>query len=86
MLRTQISLDDHAFFLVQGQDLDTLQRRIEDAVRSGGRFERFIVVGNREMSVLFTPTSRVAFAVETVQEDLRDTGDTDAPFGGFFDE
>lgn len=86
MVRTQIAIDDHAFFLAQGQDVDGLQARIEDAVRAGGRFERFVVVGNRQMSVLFTPMSRVAFSVETVQYDPRDTGDSDEPLGGFFDE
>jgi len=86
MVRTQIAIDDHAYYLAQGQDLSGLQTRIEDAVRSGARFERFVVVGNREMSVLFTPTTRVVFSVETVQYDARDTGDADLPYGGFFDE
>ncbi|MDQ1085232.1 MULTISPECIES: hypothetical protein [Microbacterium] len=86
MVRTQIIIDDHGYFLAQGQDLVALEKRIEDAVRGGGRFERFIVVGNREMSVLFTATSRVCFSVETVQYDPRDTGDAAEPFGGFFDD
>nr|WP_307327244.1 hypothetical protein [Microbacterium sp. SORGH_AS_1204] len=86
MVRTQIAIDDHAYFLAQGQDIEKLQARIEDAVRAGGRFERFVVVGNRQMSVLFTAASRVAFSIETVQYDARDTGDEDQPFGGFFDD
>ncbi|KEP75630.1 lipoprotein [Microbacterium sp. SUBG005] len=86
MVRTQIVIDDASFYLAQGQDLHDLERRIEAAVHTGGRFERFVVVGNREMCVLFTPHTRVAMAVETVLFDPRDTGDPGVPFGGFFDE
>lgn len=85
MVRTQIAVDASSFYLAQGQDADELRGRIEEAVRSGGRFENFVVVGNRQMSVLFTPHSRVVFSVETVQYDPRDTGDADEPFGDFFD-
>lgn len=86
MVRTQIAIDDHSYYLAQGQDLRDLERRIEDAVHAGGRFERFVVIGNREMCVLFTTHTRVAFSVETVQYDARDTGDADEPYGGFFDD
>jgi hypothetical protein len=86
MVRTQIAIDEHSYYLAQGQDLHALERRIEDAVHTGGRFEHFVVVGNREMRVLFTPRTRVAFSVETVQYDPRDTGDAEEPYGGFFDE
>ncbi|MDR6689144.1 hypothetical protein J2X55_000043 [Microbacterium sp. 1154] len=85
MVRTQISVDGSTFFLSQGQDLAGLQKRIEEAVRSGGRFESFVVVGNRVMSVLFTARSRVVVSVETVQYDPRDTGDAGDPYGGFLD-
>lgn len=85
MARTQIAIDDASFFLAQGQDLESLRRRIEEAVQAGGRFVSFVVIGNREVDVLFTPHSRVALSVETVQFDARDTGDADEPYGGFFD-
>lgn len=82
---TQIVVDDATFSLARGQDLADLQQRIESAVHSGGRFESFVVVGNRRVSVLCTPHTRVLFTVETVQDDPRDTGDSEDPFSGFFD-
>ncbi|BAJ75072.1 hypothetical protein MTES_2108 [Microbacterium testaceum StLB037] len=85
MVRTQIAIDEASFFLAQGQDLPELRSRIEQAVQAGGRFVSFVVVGNREVSALFTAHSRVALSVETVQYDPRDTGDSDDPYGGFFD-
>ncbi|WP_150955563.1 hypothetical protein [Microbacterium testaceum] len=85
MVRTEIAIDDASYYLAQGQDIGDLEHRIQDAVRTGGRFEAFLVVGNREIRVLFTARSRVVFSVETVQHDERDTGDGDEPLGGFFD-
>jgi hypothetical protein len=86
MVRTQIAIDDSSFLLAQGQDIDELQRRIEAACEAGGRFVSFVVLGNRRVSALLTPHSRVLFSVETVQYDPRDTGDAAGPFGGFFDD
>lgn len=85
MLRTHMSVNEAVFPLAQGQDVDGLKSRIEDAVRAGGRFESFTVVGNREVSVLFSPRTSVTLSVETVSFDARDTGDAGEPFGGFFD-
>ena len=85
MVRTQIAIDEASFFLAQGQDLTELRSRIEQAVQEGGRFVSFVVVGNREVSALLTPHSRVALSVETVPHDPRDTGDADDPYDGFFD-
>lgn len=85
MVQTQISLDGEIFLLAQDQDVDDLRRRIEAATASTGRFVDFIVVGNRSVAALITPTSRVTISVATVQFDARDTGDTDFPFGGHFD-
>lgn len=84
MVRTQIAIGENSYHLAQGQDLDDLERRIEEAVHAGGRFERFVVVGDREMWVLFTPHTSVTLSVETVEFDSRDTGDADEPFGDFF--
>ncbi|CAH0180148.1 hypothetical protein [Microbacterium sp. Bi128] len=86
MVRTQMVVNDAVFALAQGQDVDDLKARIENAVDLGGRFESFVVVGNREMSMLFSGRTAVTFSVETVSYDERDTGDADLPFGGFFDE
>ncbi len=86
MIRTQMAVNDAVFELAQGQDIEALKKRIEDAVGHGGRFESFVVVGNREVSVLFSPHTSVAFSVETVSYDERDDGDPDVPYGGFFDE
>lgn len=86
MVRTQMVVNDAVFALAQGQDVEDLKKRIEDAVDRGGRFESFVVVGNREMSMLFSSRTAVTFSVETVSDDERDSGDADSPFGGFFDE
>lgn len=84
MVRTEVSIDGRAFFLAQGTDARELQQQIVAAVESPG-FVTFTVVGNREVSVLITPRSQVVFTVETVQFDARDTGDSDFPYGGFYD-
>ena len=86
MVRTQLAINEAVFFLAQNQDIDALKERIESAVERGGRFASFVVVGNREVSVLFSPHTSVAFSIETVAFDERDDGDADVPFGGFFDE
>lgn len=85
-MQTRIAIDEASFLLAHGQDLPELRSRIEDAVHAGGLFVSFVVVGNREVSALFTPHSRVALSVETVRDDPRDTGDSDEPYGGFFDD
>lgn len=85
MVRTQVVVNDTGFYMAQGQDLDELKERIEDAAKSGGRFVDFVVVGNRVVSVLITFGTQVVMSVETVQFDPRDTGDDTAPFGGAFD-
>ncbi|MCS3444120.1 hypothetical protein [Microbacterium phyllosphaerae] len=85
MMQTEIVLDGQSFLLAQVQDLHDLKRRIEAAVKSTGTFVDFVVVGNREVSVLITPHSRVIISVSTVLFDERDTGDVDFPFGGYYD-
>lgn len=86
MIRTTITIGDAHFLLAQGQDLEALRRRIEEAIHRGGGFVDFVVVGNRTVSALMTGSERVIFTVETVPFDERDTGDPDVPFGGFFDD
>lgn len=84
MVQTQVTIDGESFLLAQDQDVSVLRARIEEAA-STGRFVDFVVVGNRSVAALLTPTSRVTISVATVQFDSRDTGDTDFPYGGHFD-
>ncbi len=86
MVRSHLSIGLEHYHLAQGQDVDGLKSSIEAAVRGGGAFVDFVVVGNRSVSVLFTPAVPVIFTVETVPFDSRDTGNTADPFGGFFDD
>ncbi len=85
MKRNLLAVDGTTYPLAQGVDVDDLKRQIEDAVKSSARFVNFVVVGNRAVSVLFTPRTCVQISVETVQYDPRDTGEENTPFGGFYD-
>ncbi|MFD3443841.1 hypothetical protein ACFDTO_04495 [Microbacteriaceae bacterium 4G12] len=85
MVRTEVTINGRSSFLAQGQDLEDLRQRIEAAVATSGRFVSFTVVGNREVSVLISPRSKVVFTVDTVQYDPRDTGDDEDPWGGRYD-
>ncbi|MEL5990181.1 hypothetical protein ACOKGD_07175 [Microbacterium phosphatis] len=85
MVRTEVAVNGVGSFLAQGQDLDDLKARIEDAMQAGGRFVDFTVVGNRAVSVLITATAQVVFSVETVPFDPRDTGDQLQPYGAPYD-
>ncbi|GGH34339.1 hypothetical protein GCM10010921_01970 [Microbacterium album] len=85
MVRTEVGIDDRSYYLAQGQDVEALKRRIEEAARSGPVFVDFTVVGNRSVSVLVSSASRIVFTIETVQYDPRDNGDEEAPYGGLFD-
>jgi len=85
MVRARIALNEAEFFLAQGQDVADLRRRIEEAMHSGGRFVDFVVVGNRAISVLIASATQVVISVETVDFDVRDTGDDAMPYGGEFD-
>lgn len=84
MVQTQVAVNGARFFLAQGQDIDELKRRIEEATASTGTFVDFVVVGNRSVSVLVSARTAVVFAVETVTYDPRDDAD-DEPFGDMFD-
>ena len=85
MVQTELTINGESALLAQGSDIDDLKQRIEAASATTGRFIDFVIVGNRGMSVLITPTTQVAVTVSTVQFDERDTGDEDAPFGSFYD-
>lgn len=86
MVRTTVAIGEDRYLLAQGHELGELKARMTTAVRSGGEFVDFVVVGNRTVSVLMTSWIRVVFTIETVQFDARDTGDVEAPFGTFYDE
>ena len=85
MVRSTLTLGDDPFRLAQDQDLEDLQHRIATAIKDGGGFVTFVVVGNRTVSLFMTGRERIALTVETVPYDSRDTGDTEAPWGGFLD-
>ncbi|MDN3310637.1 hypothetical protein QWJ90_06815 [Microbacterium oryzae] len=85
MVQSDITFDAATFLLAQNQDIQDLKHRIESAVHEGGRFVEFTVVGNRAVSVLVGPTTRVTVSLETVEYDPRDTGDEEDPYDGLLD-
>lgn len=85
MLRTQLSIDGASFFLAQNADVSDIKRRVEQAAQTAGTFVDFVVVGNREVSVLVGAGTKVVVSVDSVSFDPRDTGDEGAPFGSLFD-
>ena len=85
MVQTTLAVGDAQYLLAQADDQVELKGRIEDAIRGGGAFVDFVVVGNRVVSVFFDGRERIVLTVQTVLLDQRDTGDTDAPFGGLYD-
>lgn len=85
MIQTEIRADGVTYLLAQDQDLGALKRRIEEAIATAGTFVDFVIVGNRQVSLLVTPRSQVTISVATVLFDARDTGDVDFPYGGHYD-
>ncbi len=85
MVRVLLSIDHQAYELSQGQDVEEIQEKIKDAVRSGADFVEFSVVGNRRVSTLVTPRTQASLTVATVPFDARDNGDPLAPYGGLYD-
>ncbi|AKV87012.1 hypothetical protein SOM10_07805 [Microbacterium sp. CFBP9023] len=86
MIQTEIVFDGSSYLLAQDQNIDDLRERIESATKTAGTFVDMVVVGNRAVSVLITPTTQVTISVATVAYDPRDTGDVDFPYTGFYDE
>jgi hypothetical protein len=85
MVQMTIVIGESHYLLAQGLDQEELKRRIEDAIHRGGAFVDFVVVGNRVVSAFLDGRERIVLTVETVLFDQRDTGDTEAPFGGMYD-
>ena len=85
MIQTEVVFDGSRFLLAQDQDVDDLRRRIEAAANTAGTFVDMVVVGNKAVSVLITPSTQVTISVATVAYDPRDTGDVDFPYSGYLD-
>lgn len=85
MVRTEVLINGRSHLLAQAQDIELVKRDIEEAMKTSGRFVDLTVVGNRVVSVLISPAAQVVISIEAVEFDPRDTGDSDAPFGGHFD-
>jgi hypothetical protein len=86
VLRTSVVIDGQKYPLAQGQDLETIKQATVAAARDGAGLVEFVVVGNRAVSVLVTPTIRVMFEEHEVDRDDRDTGDVHAPFSSPVDD
>ncbi len=85
MIQTEAIFDSVSYLLAQDQNVADLRHRIEAAVKTSGTFVDFVVVGNRQVSVLITQRSRVTISTATVAFDERDTGDIEYPYGGYYD-
>jgi hypothetical protein len=85
MVQTEVVIDRVVSLLAQDQNVGDLIRRIEEATATTGKFVRIVVVGNREVHLLVTPTSRASITVATVLHDPRDSGDIEFPYGGSYD-
>jgi len=85
MVQTTFAIGDAHFVLAQGHDVDELKSRIEARIQAGGGFVEFVVVGNRTVSVYMTDHERIVITKANVVFDERDTGDIEAPYGGYLD-
>jgi hypothetical protein len=85
MVQVQITIDGVSSLVAQGQDVDDIRRRIEEAAATMGRFVDFVVVGDRTMAALITPTSRVTISAAPVQSGSLDAGDASYAYGTYFD-
>ncbi|KJL29540.1 hypothetical protein [Microbacterium oxydans] len=84
-VRTHVSVDDVGFLLAHGQSVDDVKAHVEQALRAGGAFVDFIAAGDRTVSVLITPSSRVVVSVTAVRPDPGAAEDDVALYGGEFD-
>lgn len=80
MKRYTTTIGSKSYVLAQGHDIDELRSRMLDAVRGGGGFVEFVVLGNRRISALVTAGLPVIFEEAEVEEDSRDTGNLAHPF------
>lgn len=85
MVQTEVIFDGTSYLLSQDQDVGDLRQRIEQAAKTPGTFVDVDVVGDRSVSVLITPNSRVAISVAAVASESRGVGDVDFPYSGYYD-
>jgi hypothetical protein len=69
-----------SYVLAQGHSIDSLREEMIGAIRAGGAFVDFVVLGNRRISVLVSPGLPVVFEEADVEVDERDTGNVSRPF------
>lgn len=84
-VRTTVEIDGTSMPLAPGQDLEKLKRRFEAAGATTGSFVDFTVVGDRRVSALISPGTRILIWVVTVQNERGDE-DESVPFGEFYDD
>ncbi|PRB17404.1 hypothetical protein [Microbacterium sp. MYb62] len=85
--RTRMVVDEVGFFLAPGQDVADLKHRIVEALRAGGAFVEFDVVGDDSVSILVSASTHVVISLESVDVDVGvgGTGHDAAHYGGDFD-
>jgi len=83
-VHTEARFDEWRFELAQGQDIQALKSRVEAAARATAQFVSFTVVGGRAVSVLVSSSSRVAFTVAAVPDDVDDADDEAVPYGDLY--
>jgi len=69
-----------SYVLAQGHSIEGLREEMIGAIRAGGDFVDFVVLGNRRISVLVSPGLPVVFEEAEVEIDERDTGNVSRPF------
>ncbi|QHC68210.1 hypothetical protein GSU68_17620 [Rathayibacter sp. VKM Ac-2759] len=80
MMRTTVTIEGKSYALSQGEDVAALKEASTRAAQAGGGLVEFVVVGNRQVSVLVSPGVPVIFEDVEVPDDDRDTGDVHEPW------
>jgi hypothetical protein len=78
--RIILSVEGRAFLLAQNTDVDELKQQILATMRAGGGFLELVVLGNRSVSILVSPSVSLTVESEDVEFDARDSGDLALPF------
>ncbi|KZX21959.1 hypothetical protein [Rathayibacter tanaceti] len=80
MIRTTVTIEGKTYGLSQGTDVDDLKQSATRATQAGGGLIDFVIVGNRQVSVLISSGVPVIFEELEVLDDDRDTGDVHRPW------
>ncbi|SMH48588.1 hypothetical protein SAMN06295885_3072 [Rathayibacter oskolensis] len=80
MMRTTVTIEGRTYGLSQGTDIAALKESTTGAAQSGGGLVEFVVVGNRQVSVVVSPGVPVIFEEVEVDDDDRDNGDLHEPW------